>query len=315
MNKLPALFSAIGLTLMLLAMLGISLTAQAAPVATMPQAPNASALRISQAYGGGGNSGALYRRDFIEVFNAGSASIDISGWTVQYASATGTSWQATTLSGTLAPGQYYLIAEAQGTGGTQDLPTPDVTGTIAMGGTAFKVALVNTTTLLSGACPITTSTTIVDFVGAGATASRYEGSGPAPAPNNTASVLRANGGCQDTDINASDFITVSPPTPRNTASPTNSCAVALQPDLAVTKSGPATANAGNAITYTISLSNTGTATATLSVLTDTLPAEISFVTYTTASAVTFTQPSATELVWELGDILTTTPAISIQVQA
>ena len=40
---------------------------------------------------------------------------------------------------------------------------------------------------------------------------------------------------------------------------------------------------------------------------------MSFVTYTTASAVTFTQPSATQLVWELGDVLTTTPEISIQV--
>jgi hypothetical protein len=44
---------------------------------------------------------------------------------VQYASAAGTSWQVTKLSGNavLQPGQYFLVQEAVGTGGTDDLPT------------------------------------------------------------------------------------------------------------------------------------------------------------------------------------------------
>jgi uncharacterized repeat protein (TIGR01451 family) len=313
MTKRSAVLSTLGLTLVLLAMLGLSLTAQAAPMIGVPQAPTASDLRISQAYGGGGNTGALYRRDFIEIFNAGNTSIDISDWTVQYASATGTTWQATALSGTLAPGQYYLVAEAAGAGGTLDLPTPDITGTIAMGATGFKVALVNTTTLLSGACPIPATTTVVDFVGAAATASCFEGSGPAPAPSNTTSVLRLSAGCQDTDINATDFITVTPPTPRNTASATHSCVVVPQPDLVIAKSGPDAANSGEAITYTISLSNTGSATAVTTVVTDILPPEVSFVSYNTAALVTFTQASDAELVWELGDVLTDTPEINIEV--
>lgn len=295
--------AAIVSVLVALAIVGVVLAVTSRSIqAAAPQAPNASALRISQAYGGGGNAGSLYRRDFIEIFNSSETAVDITGWTVQYASATGTTWQSTSLSGILGPGQYYLIAEAQGTGGTIDLPTPDVTGTIAMGATGFKVALVNTTTALSGACPLP-SAAIVDFVGASATANCYEGAAPAPAPSNTASVLRLGDGCQDTDINASDMITVTPPTPRNTASPTHSCAgPSFEADLDVSKTGPATALAGETITYTLSLSNTGNYTATGTLVTDTLPSEVTFVTYTTALPIPFSQPAADTLVWDLGDV-------------
>lgn len=183
-------------------------------------APLANDLRISQVYGGGGNSGATYTHDFIELFNAGTSTISLAGYSVQYASATGTSWQVTNLSGSIAAGQYYLIQEAQGAGGTTPLPTPDATGAIAMSATAGKVALVNVTTALSGACPLGAS--VIDFVGFGATANCFEGSGPTPAPSNTNAVLRAANGCTDTDNNAADFA-AGAPTPRNTASPFNPC--------------------------------------------------------------------------------------------
>src|SRR5947199_510096 len=114
---------------------------------------------ISQVYGGGGNAGATFKNDFIELFNRGSAAVDVSGWSVQYASSGGTSWSnSTSLSGIIQPGQYYLVQEAAGTGGTTNLPTPDATGNIAMSATAGKVALVNTTTLLAGTgCPFAPS--------------------------------------------------------------------------------------------------------------------------------------------------------------
>src|SRR5690606_38292431 len=77
---------------------------------------------ISQVYGGGGNSGSTYTHDFIELFNAGNVAVDLTGWTVQYASSTGNSWAATNLTSVvLQPGQYYLVQEAQGTGGTTPL--------------------------------------------------------------------------------------------------------------------------------------------------------------------------------------------------
>jgi uncharacterized protein len=187
-----------------------------------PAQANSHSVVISQVYGGGGNSGATYTHDFVELFNRGTTSVSLNGWSVQYASATGTTWQQTILSGTLQPGQYYLVQQAQGAGGTTPLPTPNATGTIAMGATAGKVALVSNTTALSGSCP--TGGSIVDFVGFGTTANCFEGSGPTPAPSNTNAVLRGANGCTDTDSNSADF-TAGAPTPRNTASPLNVCPI------------------------------------------------------------------------------------------
>src|SRR5215210_2102522 len=75
----------------------------------IPTAEAASAdVVISQVYGGGGNAGATYKNDFIELFNRGTSPVNLSGWSVQYASSTGTTWAVTPLTGTLAPGKYFL---------------------------------------------------------------------------------------------------------------------------------------------------------------------------------------------------------------
>jgi hypothetical protein len=177
---------------------------------------------ISQIYGGGGNTGTTWKNDFIEVMNTGVAAVDLTGWTVQYAAAAGTTWASTALSGSLLPGQYFLVQEAAGGGGTTALPTPDATGTISMSATAGKVALVNNSTLLTGSCPAGAS--LVDLIGYGSTASCYEGGSPALAPNATTADLRASNGCLDQNSNLVDFA-VGTPVPRNTASPRNECHV------------------------------------------------------------------------------------------
>ena len=69
---------------------------------------------ISQIYGGGGNTGALFRNDFVELFNGGTNTTDLAGWSVQYASAAGTTWQGAPLSGALPPGHYFLLQLASG---------------------------------------------------------------------------------------------------------------------------------------------------------------------------------------------------------
>ncbi len=173
---------------------------------------------ISQVYGGGGNTGATYTNDFIELFNAGGAPVNIAGWSVQYASATGTSWAVTPITGIIQPGHYYLIQEAAGSGGTMPLPTPDATGSIAMSATNGKVALVVGTTPLTGSCPAG----VLDFVGYGSTANCYEGSGPTATLSNTTAALRNNNGCTDTNNNAADF-SVLDPAPRNSAAPSFVC--------------------------------------------------------------------------------------------
>lgn len=182
-----------------------------------------TSVLISQVYGAGGNGGAIYQNDYIELFNPTSSAISINGWSVQYAAATGTTWQVTNLPNvSIAAGQYYLIQEAAGAGAGAPLPAPDVpTGTIAMAATAGKVALVNNTTaLVTSGCPFGIS--VVDFVGYGTTADCFEGAGRAPAPSATTSDLRGANGCMDVDNNSTDF-SAGAPNPRNSASPVNIC--------------------------------------------------------------------------------------------
>lgn len=170
---------------------------------------------ISQVYGGGGNSGATLKNDFIELRNNGAAAVSLDGWSVQYASSAGTSWSRTNLAGSIAPGGYYLVQQAAGSGGTQDLPTPDAIGGIAMSATNGKVALVQSTTALAGSCPL--GGTVVDFVGYGSSATCFEGAGPTPTLSNTTAALRKGDGSVDTNQNAADFVTGAP-APRNSGS-------------------------------------------------------------------------------------------------
>ncbi|HKX29797.1 MAG TPA: lamin tail domain-containing protein [Blastocatellia bacterium] len=195
---------------------------------------------ISQIYGGGGNDGSTYKNDFIEIFNRGTSAVDLTGWSVQFIAATGTgTWQVTPLTGTIAPGHYYLIQEAAGAGGTVDLPAPDAVGTIAVGSTAGKVALLNTTTALSGSgCPFGAG--VVDFVGYGA-ANCSESNVAAPTLSNTTSAIRARLGCRDLNRNSVDF-SAGQPRPRNSASPVKDCSIA-PPQLAIhTIQGPGLAS-------------------------------------------------------------------------
>jgi predicted extracellular nuclease len=181
--------------------------------------PLPAAVVISQVYGGGGNTGATFTHDFVELFNNGATAASITGWSVQYASAAGSSWAATNLSGSLQPGQHFLIQEQTGGAIGIALPTADNAGTINLSATAGKVALVSSTTPLTSDCP--SGAQIVDFVGYGATASCYEGSGPAAAPSNSTAALRSDS-CYDTNDNTADFNT-GVPNPRNFATPAVSC--------------------------------------------------------------------------------------------
>lgn len=167
---------------------------------------------ISQVYGGGGNSGATYTNDFVELYNAGTSAVDITGWTVQYASSTGSSWQKTTLAGSIGPGAYYLVQEKEGSSGTVSLPTPNATGTIPMAAGSGKVALVANSTALTGTCP----TGVVDFVGFGS--ANCSETNPTPTLSNTTAALRKGAGTVDTDNNLADF-TVGAPNPRNSTTP------------------------------------------------------------------------------------------------
>ena len=169
--------------------------------------PTTGSLVISEVYGGGGNSGATLTHDFIELFNAGSAPISLAGYSVQYASSSNLTnpFTGVTVLGnvTLAPGQYYLVQEAKGTGGTTALPTPDATGTIAMSGSAGQVALVEGTTAISNK----DDARIRDYV----------------AFSNLTSTTSAARSTPCTDTNQPTDFTAGTPTPQNTSSPISVC--------------------------------------------------------------------------------------------
>ena len=198
-------------------------------------------LVISQLYGAGGNSGTtLYKNDYIEIFNRGSAPVTATGWTLQYGSATSTgnwSGKAVLPTFTIEPGQYVLVQQ-QGGGGTAQpgLPTPVIvptTGAFNMSATGGKVALVNDATTLAGATP--SGANIVDLIGFGS-ANGAEGTVSAPG-SNTLALFRAENGCSDTDNNSVDFATGAP-APRTSASPRNSCG-GVQPAQPIVLSCPA----------------------------------------------------------------------------
>jgi uncharacterized repeat protein (TIGR01451 family) len=73
----------------------------------------------------------------------------------------------------------------------------------------------------------------------------------------------------------------------------------LAADLVVDKNGPGAASPGGMLTYTITLANAGAATATRTLLTDTLPASTLFVTQTSGFA--FSREGQV-LIWQVGDV-------------
>ncbi len=193
----------------------------------LPAHAVSSGIVISQVYGGGGNSGAPYTHDYVELYNRGPVALPLGGLSIQYASATGTSnfgisTQLTELPVfDLQPGQYFLVQQASQAAVGAALPTPDYIDPtpIAMAAGAGKVALVSGDETLgcngsSGQpCDAAATARIIDLIGYG-TANFFEGTAAAPTLSNTTAALRAGNGAIDTDDNAADFAAATP-NPRN----------------------------------------------------------------------------------------------------
>ena len=185
----------------------------------------AAGVVISQVYGG---NGSVYASDYVELFNSSSAAVDVTGWSVQYASAAGTGNFAangvSTLSGSIGAGRYLLVRLATTTGTAL---SADVIGNNStnLSNSNGKVVLSNQSAGLacnggSTSCAALASQ-IVDLVGYG-TANFFEGSGAAPALTGSTALFRAAAGCTDSGSNVADF-TTGAPAPRNSSSPANVC--------------------------------------------------------------------------------------------
>ena len=189
--------------------------------------PAGTGLVINEVYGGGGNAGAPYTNDFVELYNPTGSAISLAGLSLQYRSATSTSAPTAAgvnaLSGSVPAHSHFLIQLAAGSTVSASLPSPDLTissGAINLSATGGQVYLVNGTTGIaaqtSTAAPWSFASSVVDFVGWGSTTSVFEGSNHAGTTANGTSISRAATGADSND-NATDFAAAAAPTPMNAA--------------------------------------------------------------------------------------------------
>ena len=212
---------------------------------------------ISQIYGGGGNNSATYNHDFVELHNSGPVEVSVEGWSVQYASASGTgAFSPATLHGSIKPGAYYLVSLAGGSTGI-DLPAADASGGLNLSASSGKVALADQAASLGcngGSTPCTDaqSAHIIDLVGFGS-ANYFEGEGTAPgAGGNDRAIFRRQDGNQDTDQNRDDFVSAEVD-PRNSASPPVGGGAVAGPFHHVGVSGGTNVERGRQVTLTATL--------------------------------------------------------------
>lgn len=177
---------------------------------------------INEAYLKGGSANAPYSKKFVELYNQGGTDVDLSTWSLQYRSATGTSASngVGALSGTIKAHSYFLV-QLNGNGSTgAALPTPDLdlAGKVTPSGTTGTLILAKTTSAITSPTgSVTGNLNIADLLGYGAS-NTYEGRVvPVTGANDTPNSL-ARTNFADTDDNRSDFTHPASITPQNSAS-------------------------------------------------------------------------------------------------
>ena len=196
--------------------LGISLTPGLVPSAQAAVVTPGD-LQINEVYGGGGNSGATVQNDFVELRNTSGEDLSLDGWSLQYASKTGSFHNTLPLEGAVPAGGTFLIELADGNGNGDPLPEADLVGGINASGSGGVFALSDAEGEL--ACHGATCAedpAVVDLIGWGE-AVTFSGGAPAPATTNATSVSRV----EATGENSTDFVAGEPtPTPSG-AEPTD----------------------------------------------------------------------------------------------
>lgn len=191
-------------------------------------------IRISQVFTRGGEAGASFQNDYIELFNRGSVDVDINGWSLNLTNFSqgppNTQYSATNIrfsSSTgimIAPGKHLLIQFGGNGANGQPITNPDFNlNPVPLSDTGGQIVLIaKDKTLPFSYCPAAPDLTgvVVDYVGYG-TAICYEGSvAPAPAPDQALS--RIGGGCTDNNDNLSD-LSLATPNPRSRSDVATPC--------------------------------------------------------------------------------------------
>ena len=177
--------------------------------------------------------------EFVELHNVGATNFDLNGHRLVYRSAAGTSdvdivsWSVSTI---IPPGGYYLIAHTTGYNGgvaAERTYSAGSTGSFAAAGGGFA--------LRNGA---SNTGTIVDSLGYGTATNAFIEGAVTTVPPSNSSKARLSNGCQDTDNNSTDFATLTPSSPRNSASLAVTCGGGGTPTLNINNVTQAETNGG-----------------------------------------------------------------------
>ncbi len=265
-------------------------TSQATVQAALPAATDATREVVINEVAWMGTA-ASASDEWIELYNTTAATITLDGWRI-----TSNDGMTLDLIGKIAPQGFYLIER------TNDETVADIPANLTTG---FGYGLSNDGEIL-------TLTNAVDEIID--TANADGGTWPAGNKDARITMERIDPTLPDTSDNwaTNDGVTINgldadgnsilgTPKARNSV-----YVIPFQEraELQIRKSGPITRTAGEVITYHVTLTNTGGHIAEQTRLTDTLPADVHFITQ--SSEFTFTQ-AAGALHWDLGAVMTGTP--------
>ncbi|MFF2271672.1 ExeM/NucH family extracellular endonuclease [Agromyces sp. NPDC058136] len=211
-------------------LLGVAAAAAGALVAgTLGAAPAFAAVDgtgvvINEVYTRGGSNFQPYSGKFVELFNPTGADVSLSGWSLQYRSATSTGAASGVgaLSGTIKAGGYFLIGMPGNNNGNVGaaLPTVDASVSLNPSGTNGSLFLAKTASAINpGNGSVVNNPQVADYVGFGTSlnfetkAALYGDGVTTPGNEVPGAIARSNGA--DTDDNSKDFSFSSTPTPTN----------------------------------------------------------------------------------------------------
>lgn len=229
-------------------------------------------------------TGASAYDEWIELYNSTASPITLTGWTLSDGGDV-----SVTLSGVVSADGYFLL-ERTDDGTVSDVLADQIyAGSLDNAGEALVLRdageqIVDTANGDGGSWP------------AGDSVTRSAMERVAPHAPDADDNWCTNDGVTRNGLDAADGLVNGTPRARN------SCYLppaAPSANLELTKNGPITATPGGTVFYSIILSNTGAATATQVVLTDTLPGMVDLLSQT--RPLSFTQSEGL-LVWQFGEV-------------
>jgi len=284
MQQCTGLLKALSLPALLAGLAGVGTLLLVAPGQTVAHSSStAPPLAINEvAWAGTAYS---YADEWIELYNNGASAVDLTGWTL-----TDQDDIHVDLSGSIAAHGFFLLERSDDCA-VSDLPADLVyTGNLSDGGEVLRL--------------YDSAGTLVDSAdgasgwpaGSGAPDRRSMERIASTLPDGAGNWIGNNSLIRN-GLDCGGSPLCGTPRARNSAS---------YADLSVAKVGPAAVLPGEALTYTIVLSNPGQLPALSAWLTDLLPAQVQFVAQD--GPYTCTQPAPGTLLWDLGTVPTTTAA-------